>query len=139
MSEEKKKGGRPTVKDKANHCVMVRFTSEEYAVFISLFEQSSVKDKASFLKQHFFGKEFLVRTFDENTMSFYQELKNIKAEIRKVGVNYNQLITILRKNFNEQRVAIAVNKSAKLLSDILMQNEKALHITLQLVRRWLQK
>lgn len=139
MTNDKKNVGRPTVKDKARFCVMVRFTSEEHAQFLDLFERSGVRDKAKFLKQHFFGKEFRVRTFDENTMSFYQELKNIKGEIRKIGINYNQFITILRTNFTEQRAAMTAEKSSKLLSDVLVQNEKALQITLQLVRQWLQK
>ena len=137
--ERGRKVGRPPKIDKANHCVMVRFNSEEYAEFLKMFEKSGVKDKATFLKKHLFGAEFKVKTFDENTFNSYQELKNIKAEVRKIGVNYNQFIVILRSHFTEQRAAMTASNSAKLLSEVLLHNERALKITLQLVRRWLPR
>ena len=139
LPESGKKVGRPPKIDKAKHCVMVRFNSEEYTDFLKMFEKSGLKEKATFLKRHLFGSEFKVKTYDENTFNSYQELKNIKAEIRKIGVNYNQFIAILRSNFTEQRAATTAKNSVKLLSDILLYNERALSITLQLVRRWLPK
>lgn len=139
MTIEKKRAGRPSKEKKKCHCVMVRFTDEEYADFLAMHAKSGVKERAIFLKAHFFGREFFVRTFDDNTLSYYQELKNIKAEINKIGVNYNQFITTLKKHFTEHRAAITAESSAKLLSQVLIQNDKALQITLQLVRRWLPK
>ncbi len=138
-SNEVKRVGRPPKIDRASHCVMVRFNSQEYAEFLKMYEMSGVPERAIFLKRHFFGREFRVKNYDQHTFEAYQELKNIKAEIRKIGVNYNQLIAILRSNFTEQRAAITAQKSANLLSEILLFNERALSITLQLVRRWLPK
>ena len=76
---------------------------------------------------------------DENTVEFYYTLQAIKGEIRKIGVNYNQFIAILRTHFTEQRAAITAEKSAKLLSEIVVLNERAMQLTMQLVRRWLPK
>lgn len=39
-------GGKPPKPDKASHQVMVRFTDEEYARFLAMYEQSGVYAKA---------------------------------------------------------------------------------------------
>ena len=137
--QERRKAGRPPKVDKKNHCVMVRFNDEEYADFLKDFEKSGSNCRAHYIKKRLNNEDFSVITADKNTLEFYHTLQNIKAEIRKIGVNYNQLITILRTNFTEKRAIIIAEKSTKLLSEILLQNEKALQITLHLVRRWLPK
>ncbi len=138
-SKERRKAGRPPKTDKRNHCIMVRFNDEEYADFLKDFERSGANCRAHYIKKRLQNEDFSVVNADKNTIEFYHTLQGIKAEVRKIGVNYNQFITILRNNFTEQRAAITAEKSAKLLSEILVQNEKALQITLQLVRRWLPK
>ncbi len=135
----KRKAGRPPKIDKRDNCVMVRFDSEEYAKFLAEFDRSGVKCRAHYIKKRLSQESFSVVKIDKNTVEFYHKLKDIQAEIRKVGVNYNQYITILRSHFTEQRAAITAEKSAILLKEILTLNEKAMQLTLQLVRRWLQK
>lgn len=135
----RRKAGRPPKTDKTNHCVMVRFNSVEYADFLAGFERSGAKCRSHYIKNRLQGNDFRVVKADKNTIEFYHKLGDIKSEINKVGVNYNQFITILRNNFTEQRAAITAQKSAQLLTEILVQNEKALQLTLQLVRRWLPK
>lgn len=137
--KERRKAGRPPKTDKTNHCVMVRFNSQEYAAFLEDFERSGANCRAHYIKHRLQNESFNVVKADENTIESYHTLQGIKSEIRKIGVNYNQFIAILRNNFTEQRAAITAEKSAKLLSEILVQNEKALNITLQLVRRWLPR
>lgn len=137
--KESRKAGRPPKTDKSDHCVMVRFNSVEYANFLKDFESSGVKRRAHYIKHRLQNGTFTVIKADKNTIEFYHTLQEIKSEVHRIGVNYNQFITILRANFTEQRAAITAETSAKLLSEVLVKNEKALQITLQLVRRWLQK
>lgn len=40
-------GGKPPKPDKASHPVMVRFTDEEYARFLAMYEQSGVYAKTA--------------------------------------------------------------------------------------------
>ncbi|MFI3293411.1 MAG: hypothetical protein SNI70_07825 [Rikenellaceae bacterium] len=135
----KKKAGRPPKPDRAQHCVMVRFTPHEYADLLALIERAGAKHKAVFIKKLIFGRDFSVLKADLNTLGFYDTLKELRIECRKIGVNYNQYITILRGHFTEQRAAMMSNKSAELLQQVVMLNEKALHLTLKLVRQWLPK
>ena len=134
-----KKAGRPPKVDKAQHCVMVRFTPEEYAELLSLVDRAGAQHKAVFIKKLIFSRDFSVVKADANTLGFYDTLKELRSECRKIGVNYNQYITILRSHFTEQRAAMMSNKSAELLQQVVMLNEKALHLTLQIVRQWLPK
>lgn len=135
----KRKAGRPPKTDKSDHCVMVRFNSKEYADFLAGFERSGAKCRAHYIKRRLLKEDFFVMNADSNTINFYYTLQDIKSEIRKIGVNYNQFITILRTHFTEQKAAITAEKSAQLLAAILTKNEQAMRLTLQLVRRWSPK
>lgn len=137
--QERRKAGRPPKTNKRTHCVMVRFTPQEYADFMTDVERSGAKNRAFYIKKRIENSDFRVVVADKNTIEFYHKLQDIKAEVRKIGVNYNQYITILRKNFTEQRAAIMSDQSAKLLGEVLLQTEKSLQLTLQLVHKWLQK
>lgn len=137
--KERRKAGRPPKTDKRSHCVMVRFTDAEYANFLTNFERSGAQCRAHYIKKRIEGDDFRVVIADSNTIEYYHKLCELKAEVRRIGVNYNQYIVILRSNFTEQRAAMMSVKSAELLSDVLLQCEKALQLTLQLVRRWLLK
>lgn len=137
--KQERKAGRPPKINKCDNCVMVRFTDEEYADFLADFERSGATCRAHYIKKRIKGSDFRVIIADKNTIEYYHKLNEIKSEIRKVGVNYNQYIAILRSHFTEQKAAMMSIKSAELLSDISLKCEKALQLTLQLVNKWLQK
>lgn len=58
------KPGRPRKADPAKKCVMVRFTDEEYARFLTMFEKSGVPSMARFIKGRIFDKTFRVIQMD---------------------------------------------------------------------------
>ena len=64
-------GGKPPKPDKASHQVMVRFTDEEYARFLAMYEQSGVYAKAVFVKARVFGAEFRVLKVDQTLVDYY--------------------------------------------------------------------
>ena len=139
MSKQKRTRGRPPKTDTAKHKYSLHLNAEENAKFLTLFENSGVKHKSHFIASCIFDKEFKVIKADENTLKFYDQLKEIRQELRSIGVNYNQYIVLLRTHFSEQRAAIMSEKSAKALMESLSLNERAMKLTLELVREWLQK
>ena len=139
MSKQKRTRGRPPKTDTAKHKYSLHLNAEENAKFLTLFENSGVKHKSHFIASCIFDKEFKVIKADENTLKFYDTLKEIRQELRSIGVNYNQYIVLLRTHFSEQRAAIMSEKSAKALMESLSLNERAIKLTLELVRQWLQK
>lgn len=79
------RGGRPTKTDTASNCVMVRFTDEEYARFLSLLEESGVQVKATFIKARVFGERFRVIKTDEGTLRYVAKLSQFHSQFRAVG------------------------------------------------------
>ncbi|MFI3323008.1 MAG: hypothetical protein R3Y50_10895 [Rikenellaceae bacterium] len=134
-----KKGGRPPKNNPALHKLALRLNDSEWAEFMTMYEKSGMKTHTQFIKSRIFNLPFRVITVDENTLKFYDSLKDLRAECRKIGVNYNQFITILRNHFTEQKAYTMSEKYAKLLTQVVELNEKAIHLTLQIIRQWLPK
>ena len=61
MKKKSKYGRNPKLNPKT-HCVMVRFDDVEWNRFLTMYEESNVYAKAVFLKAHFFGQKFKVRS-----------------------------------------------------------------------------
>lgn len=116
-----------------------RLTTEENAKFKSMVASSGCKNYSEFIRKRVFSHEFNVVISDENTLKFYNELRTIKSKIDIIGVSYNNYITTLRHHFTESRAADISRKNAKLLGEIVILSEKALQLTLQIVKRWLPK
>jgi hypothetical protein len=108
-----KKGGRNPKNDKADNCIMVRFTDVEYAHFLALFEQSGVAAKAVFVKALIFDKPFRVVKIDRSALEFVTKLTSFHAQLRAVGVNYNQVVTALKSNFSEKKTLALLYKLEK--------------------------
>lgn len=139
LLNEPKTAGRPRTNDPAKHKYEFRLTAIDDEKFKQLFAQSGKKSYSDFIRARVFSEQFHVTIADQNTQKFYDELKNIKAEIRKIGVSYNNYITTLRNHFTESKAAEISRKNAHLLGEILLHNERALNLTLQVVRRWIGK
>ncbi|MFR9592385.1 MAG: hypothetical protein SNG27_08320 [Rikenellaceae bacterium] len=139
MTKKEKRYGRPPKADPATHKYSLHLNSKDNAEFIRLFENSGIRHKSHFIASCIFDKQMKVIKVDKNTLEFYDKLKEIRQELRRIGVNYNQYITLLRSHFTEQRAAIMSEKSAKALMESLALNERAMDLTLQLVKKWLRK
>ncbi|MDU1892495.1 MAG: conjugal transfer protein MobA [Dysgonomonas sp.] len=109
MNEEKReprkrgKGGRPPKNDPAKRRLTVNLTDTLYAEFLSLFEQSSVQSLSAFIAARIFGDEFRVVKTDASAVEFIAKLTALHAQIRSVGVNYNQVVKELHSNFGEKK------------------------------------
>lgn len=138
MTKEKQ-GGRPPKSNPALHKVALRMNDTEWADFLTMYEKSGMRTQTQFVKSRIFDLPFRVIRVDETTLKFYDALKELRAECRKIGVNYNQYVAILRNHFTEQKAYMMSEKSAKLLTKVVELNERAIHLTLQTIRPWLPK
>ncbi|MFR9545704.1 MAG: hypothetical protein SNJ29_09030 [Rikenellaceae bacterium] len=139
MSNEPKATGRPQTSDPAKYKFEFRLTASERDKFQEMFTKSGCKTYSEFIRKRVFSEQFHVTIADENTIKFYDELKNIKSEIRIIGTAYNSYIAKLRQHFTETRAAEISTKSANRLTEIVRLNEQALSITLQLIKRWIRR
>lgn len=132
-------GGKPPKPDKAVHPVMVRFTDEEYARFLALYEQSGVYAKAVFIKARVFGAEFRVLKVDRTLVDYYTKLSSLHAQYRAVGVNYNQTVKELKSRFSEKRAMALLYKLERLTVELAEISRRILDLTHEFQQQWLPK
>ena len=107
------KGGRTPKNDPSIHRHVFRLTDEENARLISLFETSGMTNKAKFIISLLFSKEMKSVKIDKGTVDFYMRLTSFHSQFRSIGVNYNQIVKILYRNFSEKKAAAYLFKLEK--------------------------
>ncbi len=108
-----KKGGRPPKNDPAVFRYSISLNAEENVRFLSLFEQSEMKVFAHFITACIFQKTIKTIKVDKATMDYYMRLTTIFGQFRAVGVNYNQAVKILYRNFSEKKAGAYLYKLEK--------------------------
>ncbi len=119
--------------------MMVRFTDEEYARFLAMYEQSGVYAKAVFIKARVFGAEFRVLKVDKTLVDYYTKLSSLHAQYRAVGVNYNQTVKELKSRFSEKKAMALLYKLEKATVELATLSRQILDLTHEFQQRWLPK
>ena len=130
------RGGRPTKTDTASNCVMVRFTDEEYARFLSLLEESGVQVKATFIKARVFGERFRVIKTDEGTLRYVAKLSQFHSQFRAVGTNYNQVVKELHTHFSQKKALALLYKLEKITAELAAIGGQVITLSEEFKQRW---
>ena len=112
-NKRQNKGGRTPKTDPSIHRHVFRMTDQENARLLSLFEASGMSNKAKFIILLLFGKEIKSVKIDKGTVDFYMRLTSFHSQFRSVGVNYNQVVKLLYKNFSEKKASAYLYKLEK--------------------------
>ena len=140
MNEERKsKPGRNPKKDPAVIRYTVRFTAEEHACFLTLYEQSGVYAKAVFIKARVFNEEFRVMKVDKTLVDYYTKLSAFHAQFRAVGVNYNQTVKELKSHFSEKKAMALLYKLEKQTVELASLSHQIISLTQEFQKQWSQK
>ena len=89
---------------------MVRFTDTEHARFLTMYEQSGLLSKATFIKARVFGDVFRVIKTDRGTLEYVAKLTQFHAQFRAIGTNYNQIVKLLHTHFSERKALALLYK-----------------------------
>ena len=130
------RGGRPTKTDTASNCVMVRFTDEEYARFLSLLEESGVQVKSTFIKARVFGERFRVIKTDEGTLRYVAKLSQFHSQFRAVGTNYNQVVKELHTHFSQKKALALLYKLEKITAELAAIGGQVIALSEEFKQRW---
>jgi len=130
------KGGRPTKTDTAKHCIMVRFTEEENARFLSLFEESGIAAKAVFIKARVFNETFRVTKTDQGTLEYVARLTQFHAQFRAVGTNYNQVVKELHTHFSEKKALALLYKLEKITLELAAIGQQVIALSEEFRQKW---
>ena len=139
MNKKKNKGGRKPKLNTAQNRYMFRLTDEEKAKFLALFDQSGMDNKAKFIVSLLFGKEMKTVKIDKGTVDFYMRLTSFHSQFRSVGVNYNQIVKMLYRNFSEKKAAAFLFKLEKQTAEMVQLFQKVIELMGEFDRKYLEK
>lgn len=104
-NEQRKKGGRKPKLNPSTHRHVFRLNDEENAKLLSLYETSGMHNKAKFIISLLLEREIKVMKIDLQAMEYHTQLTKFFSLFRSIGVNYNQVVKILYRNFSEKKAA----------------------------------
>ena len=93
--------GRKVLADPRTHRYYLCLNDGENEKFISMFEQSGMKNKAEFIFARIFGWEFKVVKIDKEAQEYYAQLTAFYQQFRRIGNNYNQCVKLLFHRINQ--------------------------------------
>ena len=132
-------GGRPKKLKPKNHRYVFRLDDEENAQFLTLFEKSGMEVKAHFITSVLFNRKIKTVKIDKGTSDYYIKLTELCAQFRKIGVNYNQIVKMLYRNFSERKAGAALFRLEKETIKLVMVSEQVIKLTQELEGKILQK
>jgi hypothetical protein len=132
------KSGRNPKKDPAVFRYSISLNAEENARFLSLFEQSQMKVMAHFITACIFQKTITTVKVDKATMDYYMRLTTFYGQFRSVGVNYNQIVKLLYRNFSEKKASAYLYKLEKHTAEMAVLCQKIIRITAEFEAKYIK-
>lgn len=142
MNEENKKKskktGRPRKTDPAKIRYTISLNEEEHARFLDLFDKSGMQVKAHFITSCIFNKPIKTVHIDKGTVDYYMRLTSFHTQFRSVGVNYNQIVKLLYRNFSEKKAAAFLYKLEKQTLEMVQLFHKVIKLTEEFEENYLK-
>ncbi|WP_316795477.1 conjugal transfer protein MobA [Pedobacter agri] len=134
-----RKGGRKPKENPANYRYSISLTAEENSRFLSLFEQSGMKMKAHFITASVFQKTVKTVKIDKSAIDYHIRLTTFYGQFRAVGVNYNQIVKLLYRNFSEKKAAAFLYKLEKQTIEMTKLIQDFIQLTHEFEEKHLKK
>lgn len=117
----------------------LRLNERDNARFLDLFERSGAKSKSDFIRHRIFQTPFRVISHDASAVDFYVRLTHINAQMRKIGVLYNQAVRSINvyHSINTARVLLAKLETYQEKTTSLL--EESIRLTEEFSMKWLPK
>ncbi len=138
-NRQQRKSGRNPKTDPAVFRYSISLNEEENARFLSLFEQSRMNVKAHFITACIFQKTVKTVKIDKATMDYYMRLTTLYGQFRAVGVNYNQIVKLLYRNFSEKKAAAYLYKLENHTTEMAILCQRIIQITREFEEKHLKK
>jgi hypothetical protein len=136
---QSKKSGRNPKKDPAVFRHSISLSAEENARFLSLFEQSEMNTMAHFITACIFQKTIKTIKVDKATMDYYMRLTTLYGQFRSVGVNYNQIVKLLYRNFSQKKASAYLYKLEKHTTEMAGLCQQIIKLTAEFETKYLKK
>lgn len=133
------KGGRNPKTDPAVFRYSISLNAKQNAQFRSLFEQSGMTVMAHFITACLFEKTIRTVKIDKAAMDYYMRLTTLYGQFRAVGVNYNQVVKVLYRNFSEKKAAAYLYKLEKQTAEMAALCQKMIQLTEEFEQKYLKE
>lgn len=122
-----------------SHLYFVRLNEEDNLKFQCLYDKSGAKNKSEFIRARLFESPFKVITIDKSTVDFCNKLTEVNAQIRKMGVLYNQTVRAIN-SFHSAKVAHTLLEKLECYTIRLQElTEISVALAEEIRGRWSQK
>lgn len=132
----KGQGGRPAKDNPAIYRFSVNLSAQEYARFLTMYEQSGLLSKAAFIKARVFGDVFRVIKTDRGTLEYVAKLTQLHAQYWAIGVNYNQVVKELCTRFSERKALSLLYKLEKVTMQLVDINSRIVALSEEFRRKY---
>lgn len=141
MDQENKrnKGGRKPKMNPSRNRYVFRLTDQENADFLKLFENAGTDNKAKFIVSLLFQRPLKTVVIDQAVMEYCLRLTTLFGQFRSVGVNYNQIVKLLYRNFSEKKAAAYLFKLEKHTVQLAALCSSIIAQTKELEEKYLKK
>lgn len=133
-----RKGRKPKINPLV-HRYVFRLDAEENARFLAKFDASGLSNKAEFIRSVLFEREVKVVKIDKSKQDVYMRLTSFHSQFRAVGVNYNQAVRALHKNFSIKKARFLLSKLEKHTIELIAISKEVTRLTQKLESKWWQK
>ena len=111
----------------------------ELDTLMQMMDKANETVKATFIKQHLFGKPFKVLVTDRNLAVYCAKLSEFFAQFRTLGVNYNLIVKELRTEFSEKKAMQYLYKLEKATMEMAKILAEVKALTIKFDEAWSQK
>ena len=105
--------GRKVLADPRTHRYCLSLNENENDKFLSMYEQSGMKNKAEFIFARIFGWEFKVVKIDKEAQEYFAQLTAFYQQFRRIGNNYNQCVKTIHTIYGEKKSLAFLYKLAE--------------------------
>lgn len=134
-----RKGGRKPKNDPAIHRYSISLNDKENAQFLTLFEHSGMNIMAHFITACIFQKTIKTVKIDMDAIDFHTRLTNFYSQFRAVGVNYNQIMKLLYRNFSEKKASAYLFKLEKQTAEMAELCRRIIELVQEFENKHLEK
>lgn len=97
---------------------------------IDLYHRSGSKSKSDFVRARLLGEQFKVITVDKSAVEYHRKLSELTAQVHKIGVNYNQVVRLMRLYTAEKSIQALLRELINLTNEIKSKQEQAMDLTI---------
>jgi hypothetical protein len=140
MATENKRAkqvGRKPKADPCRHRLAINLNDADFAAFLTLYEQSGLKDRAQFIVSCIFGRQLKVVKINKAAMDYYMRLTTFHSQFRAIGVNYNQVVKAIKTTFTEKKALAFLYKLEQATKELVEIHRQIQDLTAEFERKYL--